>query len=606
MKKILLLILILCPFFAMAQPSNDQQLAVQYFQAGEYDKAVLYYEKLYNKNQADFYYNYYVKCLIELKQYMDAEKIIRKQQRKNPGNLKYYVDLGELYKVQDDPAKAKKEFDNAIKDLTAETQQVQNLANAFRDKGELDYALAAYEKGDRLTGGVLKYRMQKAELYNMKGLTEQMVEEYLSLIDDNPNNITNVENQLSFAVNFEDPENPRIEVLRVALLKRIQKHPDNSSYTELLIWFFQQKGDLASAFNQIKAIDKRQKKDGYELLDFGRLCKSNEDYDLAAKCFDYIITEKGKSSPYYLEAKIEMVDVLSRKVLDRRIYDQNDLLTLEKLYNETLLELGKSSSTVGLIRGLAKVKAYHLHDSQAAITLLYEALNLPGISLMTEAEIKLEMADVLLMQGNIWDASLYYSQVEKAFKHEPIGHEAKLRNAKISFYTGDFSWAQAQLDVLKASTSKLISNDAMQLSLLITDNLGMDSLPDAMKLYAEADLLVYQNRFDEALKKLDTLNGKFPWHGLADESRFLRYRMFMQQRDYEHAAEELQFIIDNFSQDILGDDALFRMAELEQYYFNQPEKAAELYKKLMFDHPGSLYVVEARKRFRTLRGEKIN
>ncbi|MBX7093670.1 MAG: tetratricopeptide repeat protein [Flavobacteriales bacterium] len=606
MKKILLLILILCPFFAMAQPSNDQQLAVQYFQAGEYDKAVLYYEKLYNKNQADFYYNYYVKCLIELKQYKDAEKIIRKQQRKNPGNLKYYVDLGELYKVQDDPAKAKKEFDNAIKDLTAETQQVQNLANAFRDKGELDYALAAYEKGDRLTGGVLKYRMQKAELYNMKGLTEQMVEEYLSLIDDNPNNITNVENQLSFAVNFEDPENPRIEVLRVALLKRIQKHPDNSSYTELLIWFFQQKGDLASAFNQIKAIDKRQKKDGYELLDFGRLCKSNEDYDLAAKCFDYIITEKGKSSPYYLEAKIEMVDVLSRKVLDRRIYDQNDLLTLEKLYNETLLELGKSSSTVGLIRGLAKVKAYHLHDSQAAITLLYEALNLPGISLMTEAEIKLEMADVLLMQGNIWDASLYYSQVEKAFKHEPIGHEAKLRNAKISFYTGDFSWAQAQLDVLKASTSKLISNDAMQLSLLITDNLGMDSLPDAMKLYAEADLLVYQNRFDEALKKLDTLNGKFPWHGLADESRFLRYRMFMQQRDYEHAAEELQFIIDNFSQDILGDDALFRMAELEQYYFNQPEKAAELYKKLMFDHPGSLYVVEARKRFRTLRGEKIN
>jgi TolA-binding protein len=196
--------------------------------------------------------------------------------------------------------------------------------------------------------------------------------------------------------------------------------------------------------------------------------------------------------------------------------------------------------------------------------------------------------------------------VEKDFKHDPIGHEAKFRNARIYYYTGDFEWAQAQLDVLKASTSKLISNDAMKLSLLITDNLGLDSIPDALELFAKADLLVFRNKITEAERTLDTLNKNFPWHGLADESHYLRYRMAMQQRQYDSAAVQLQIIIDQYGSDILGDDAVFKLAELYQYYFKDENKAAELYKKILFDYPGSLYVIEARKRFRQIRGDSVN
>ena len=38
----------------------------------------------------------------------------------------------------------------------------------------------------------------------------------------------------------------------------------------------------------------------------------------------------------------------------------------------------------------------------------------------------------------------------------------------------------------------------------------------------------------------------------------------------------------------------------------QPSKAADLYKQLLVDFPGSLYVVEARKRFRNIRGDEPN
>lgn len=593
--------------FLSAQPTNDQQLAAHYFQEGEYDKAAMYYQKLYDKKATSFYYGYLLKCLIEIKEYKEAEKLIKKHMKTEPGNAKFYIDLGELYKITGEEQKSKKEFDNAIKEITGDYQQALTIGYAFREKAEYDYALKTYEQAEKLSNGYLDFSQQKGEVFGMKGDIKGMLEQYLIKLDKSPKVIAVVQSLLSTAVNFDEPNNARVEMLRTEILKRVQKNPDDEVYNEMLIWFFQSKGDYNSAFVQVKAYDKRKKDDeGRTMFNFGRSCKENDQPDIAIKCFEYLITEKGKDNPHYLDSKIELVEVLSKKVVNRGIYEQADLLLLEKNYTETLTELKKSPSTVNLMRGLAKLQAFYLHKPQAAEEILLEVVNMPGISNITQGETKLELADVLLMQGKVWDASLYYYQVDLAFKQDILGQEAKFRNAKISFYTGDFNWAQAQLDVLKTSTSKFISNDAMQLSLLITDNLGLDSMVEAMKLYAEADLLVFQNRYDEAIQKLDTLNGRHPWHSLKDESHYVRYKIAMKRQQYELAAAELQIILDNDPFDILADDALFNLAELNHYYFKNTEKASELYKKLMFDFPGSSYVVESRKRFRQLRGEDVN
>ncbi len=603
----LCILLLASGYTATAQPASDPQLAAHYFQSGDYEKALLYYEKLYNRTPSETYYHYYFRCLLELKQYREAEKLVKKAQRRDPQNLRYFVDMGDLYQHQGEVNKAKKEYDNALKALSGSHTQVIELADAFASRNEFDYALKTYERGDKLAGFPL-FGEHRAEVYILKGDYPGAFTEFFSLLHDDriSPNLSRIENRLAAVLKFDREDDPQVELFRTELLKRIQKHPNNEYYYELLIWFFQQKSDFTAAFNQVKAIDKRKREDGLRVFNFGMLCLSNENYDIAAQAFEYVVREKGSTGTYYLDSKIKLVEVLSEKVIQRGIYEEADLLALEKNYLETLQELGKHNATVPLMRGLARVRAFYLHDTQSAEEMLEEAIRIPGLNALTLAECKMDLGDILLLQSDIWDASLYYSQVEKAFKHEPIGHEAKFRNARISFYTGDFEWARAQLDVLKASTSKLISNDAMQLSLLITDNLAYDSIPEALRMYSQADLLAYQNRFTEAEAKLDTLNKRFPWHALQDESHYLRYRIAFKQRDYEKAAKELQIIADQFSRDILADDALYYLGELWQFYFKDEEKAAEYYKKLMFDHPGSLYVVEARKRYRRMRGENIN
>jgi tetratricopeptide (TPR) repeat protein len=300
---------------------------------------------------------------------------------------------------------------------------------------------------------------------------------------------------------------------------------------------------------------------------------------------------------------MELVDVLFKKVVSRGIYEQPDLLSLQKNYSDVLDELGKNAQTVSLVKGLAKIEAFYLHEPDSAILLLEEAITYPGLLLKTQAELKLDLADVLLLSGDVWEASLYYSQVEKSFKNDVIGHDAKFRNAKISYYTGDFNWAKAQLDVLKQSTSKLIANDALQLSLLISDNLTVDSLVAPLQMYSRADLMLFRNDTKGAVKTLDTLAMIYSWHSLADEIHYMRFKIAKQEHDFEKAVKELNIVADDFSYDILADDALFNLAEIYQYYYKDENKAAEYYKKILFDHPGSLYVIEARKRFRAIRGE---
>ena len=235
-----------------------------------------------------------------------------------------------------------------------------------------------------------------------------------------------------------------------------------------------------------------------------------------------------------------------------------------------------------------------------------ESISVQRLRKHVQADLKLELADILLSTGNIWEASLRYSQVEKQFKYDVIGQEAKFRNAKIAYYTGDFKWAQAQLDVLKGATSKLISNDAMNLSILISDALSIDTNITPLMIFARADLLIFQNKNDQAIVTLDSIHSLFPNHALADDIIYRKGIIHMKYFRYEQAAELFRNIVVNFGFDILGDDALYKLALLNEIQFKNLDKAKELYQQLMESYPGSLYVVDARKRFRKLRGDKLN
>ncbi len=582
---------------------TDMELADYYYNQGMFEQAKLYYEKIYKTNKTAKVFNNYLNTLIELREFEEAEKMAKKKIKDDAKDGVGYVKLGELYKKFNKPEEAKEQFSEAVKKVEPTRSNIQRLANEFSMINEYEFALQVYEKGRTQSKDGYNFTYEVANMKGNLGDHVGMTEAFLDLIAEEPHYLQTVQNSFNRLLNLEENKE-NVDMLKTALLRRAQKSPEQTIYAEMLVWLFMQKKDFASALIQATALDKRLNEDGNRLINLAQLAMNNDDFETAKKGYQCVI-EKGPASPYYITARIEKLQVMQAEVSKKPGADSL-YIQLEKDYKAALDDVGRTFETAVLMKELAHIEAFHLRKTKEAITLLQEAIALPGLFNKTQATCKLELGDVQVFDGNVWDASLLFSQVELDFKDDILGNEAKFRNARISYYTGDFEWAQGQLDALKASTSKLISNDAIDLSLLITDNFNMDTTTAPMMMYARADLLAYQNRFQECMTTLDSILTEYPSHSLTDEIKMLKASMYMKQGQYERARELYQNVVELHFADITADDALFKLAEMHEYIYNDKAKAMELYEKLITDFPGSLYVVEARKHFRALRGDELN
>ncbi len=582
---------------------GDIELAEYYYRNGEYEQARLYYEKIWKSDKSNRIYESYLGTLVALGDLPVAEDLIKKKLKSKGDNSVVYIDLGSLYLQFDRPEDANKQFDEALKELQPGRSQAIRLANAFIKLNLFDYALAAYERGQKITKDGYPFHFEIANVQGMMGQHEAMVNSFIELLVVSPNYIQTVQNSLTRTLNPIENEASG-EMLRTKLLQATQKYPNEAIFSEMLIWLFNQRKEFYAALTHAKALDQRFNENGLRLMEIGNMARRNEDWDAAAAAYAYVVS-KGPSSEYFVSARSEMLRAKLASLTASILPEQAEFSALANDYEQALLDLGKVANTAGMMKELAHIYAFHLQEPKRATEILEEAIALPGIYNQLQAQCKLELADILLLDGDIWEASLLYSQVELTYKEDVLGAEAKFRNARISYFTGDFDWAQAQLDVLKASTTKLISNDAIDLSLLITDNYNMDTTTVPMRLFAEADLLSYQNRWQEANVKLDSILTVFPGHTLKDEILMMKARMFLARGEYSTAELHLNEIMEVHFTDILADDALFMLAELQERVYENTEKAMELYKQLMADYPGSLFVVESRKRFRELRGDQL-
>ena len=586
--------------------SNDLRtvvaLAKQAKNNGENEKAITYYEELVKQSSSDAYYYDLLELYLAEKDFNSAEKMVRKRIRQYPQRAEFLVDQGHIYSVQELEKESGKSFDKAVQLALKDNWTTRPAANQFNKYKYYTYSEEIYLKARRYFRNDRLYQFELANTYGWLGKTDEMMEEYLSILGGNRSYLQTIQNLLSRLLN-QDPDGVQKAKLKEILLRRIQKEPNEEVYSEMLIWLYIQDKNFTGAFIQAKALDRKNGEEGRRVFDLGTLALLNDELSTAEKSFNYVI--ELKDSPYYFQSKMRLVEVLKEKIIGNKNYTKADLTSLENAYQSTIKELGKSELTTILMSGLAELNGYYLDSVQNGITILTELINLQGISNFDKAEAKIELADLYLLNDEIWEASLLYSQVEKEFKYDRLGEVAKYKNAKIAFYTGDFYWAQAQLDVLKGSTSKLISNDAMDLSLLITDNVGRDSIIEPLQMFAVADLLIFKKDFEKATVLLDSIPKFFPFTTLQDDILFAKYKMSVQVSDYQKAAVFLRELIAGYAEDLLGDDALFALAKLEEEEFNNKEKAMELYKSLLTTYPSSLFVVEARKRFRALRGDKI-
>lgn len=602
MKFLIGLVFIFVSLLSFSQGETDQQLAQHYYSNGDFEKAKLYYVKIFDKDPSKFNFNRYYECLIQTGDKKEAEKILKKQSAANKYDLEYKVLLGQFYEENNEPEKAQKIYDGLINDLEADPNSIVSLFNAFKAKGRNDLALQAIEKGRKLLKTAYPLHFQFAEVYGAMGQTEKMIGEYLDLLDFHSSYSVTIQTVLARQIDFSATDSKEYEILKGALLERIQKKPNEPVYSEMLIWLFIQSRNFNGALVQAQALDKRLNEEGRRVLELGRMSVENKEYEVARKSFKYV-TSLGDDKLYYYQAENALLNTRFLEVTTNRNYSQEELATTITEYKNTVARVGKKRSSIPLIIEMSHIQAFYANESKEAIVNLTEALNIPGITDMQKAELKMLLADIHVLHGDIWEAALFYMQVENDFKFEPIGHEAKFKNARIFYYDGEFDFAQSQLSVLKESTSKLIANDALKLSLLITDNFGLDSNYRAMMWFASGDLLVEQHRYEEAFQLFDSIIATFPYHSLGDEIMLVKSKAMQLQGNWNKAISYLEELLKYHKEDILADDALFQLADIYENHLNDKEKAAEYYKILLFDYKGSLYSEEARKRFRALRGE---
>lgn len=581
--------------------AQEAELGMEYMKAGEYEKAKSVFQKLLkNKDILKVIHKPYLQTLIRLREFGEAERFVKRQIKNFDGNVKYITDYARLLEIADKKEEAQKQYSIAMDKVKSDDVTMMELVNEFSENQQFDLAVQMIEKAREDAKSPDKFAVQLAKLYRIQGKTPQMIEEYLKfgLLTDNREMAQSI-------LQDELKDEKEIEQLEKILYTNVQKYPEQSYYSEILIWHLIQKKEFFKAFVQARALDRRYRKEGVQVTDLGFLAQQNKDYVNSGKIFEYLVKEYPRNQNYPLWRRML---INAKEEVIKSVYPINtsDIRLLITEYSKMLAELGTNQKTLEAVKNKGLLYAFYLNEKDTAIVVLENAIKLANGDQQFIDRCKLDLGDIYVLKSEPWEATLLYSQVEKSEKDSPLGYDAKLRNAKLAYFRGDFELSKEVLDILKQATTREIANDAMELSLLIMENTGADSTEKAMKAYSNVELLLFQHRNEEAIASLNSMEKTFKGDPLEDEIIYLRAMTFLKQGDTEKGVKDLEKIIQKFPIELKGDDATYNLAKIYQEKLNQPTKAMKLYQELLTKYPGSIYGADARKRFRNLRGDTIN
>ncbi len=602
MKRIILTLIYIIGFYTAAN-AQLSKLAANYFNNGEYEKAAPLYKKLYiENNYNDMYFVYYYKSLMFDERYEEAIDAIKDQLKTKPDKIYLLVHEGYLYEKLNKPEKANKLYEKAIRKIGSNKIQIIKLANAFKEYSYYDYAKKAYEAGVEKVDDNILFLMYLGEIYALQNDYNNMIDYYIAYLkkSDNKYSGQNIKSKLSKSLSRD-----KMTLLRNKLVENIQENPDNISMIDVLSWVYLQLGEYEKARRQIIAIDRRFGENGSRVFKFAQDAYKAEQYATAAKSYQYIIENKRRNNPYLMQSIRRYLNITSEILVKDTATTHEDFLDIEKQYNKFIEDYGIGDQTADLVIELAKLEAFNLHNIDKGINTLKDLIKRNYINKNYRAKAKIVLGDLYMLKGEIWESSLLYSQVDKDFKEGELGELARYKNAKLYYYNGDFEWAQIIFDILKPATSKLISNDAIESSVFITEAIGEDSVTAPLQMYAKSELLIYQNKFDKAISTLDSINFLFPKNNLEDDIWYLKAHIFKKQKRYELAKKMYEQIIEKYPDELRADNAIFELAELYENAFGDVNSAKVLYEKLFLDYDSSTLAVEARKKYRQLSGENV-
>lgn len=591
--------LLFISYFVLLNSSFTQEdfLAKQYFQDGDFEKAVVFYENLVKKNsRRTDYSEALVACYQQLERYQDAEAFLQKKISQTYVFPTFFIELGYNYALQNQAEKSSEFYQKAIRKIEENPNFGYSIGYRFQKYALLDEAVEAFTKAMAVKPD-LNYNFQLARIYGEQGEIEKMYQSYLQLIYEGKSSRSNVLRNINDFIS-ENPNNENNVKLRKTLLANAQKNPD-VLWNELLSWLFIQQNQFKQAFAQEKAIYKRSEGSNLDRIrNLGEITQENDDLETAVNIFEYMVANANQPN-VKLDAQLSLIDIELLSATGKK------LDVVEKKFEALLEEYGYQNNLLQLQIAYANFLTFKKERPNPAIAILKNTLDEP-LGRFGMAYIKMALAEILVFDQRFNEALIYFTQVQKSLKNDVLGQDARYKVAQTSFYKGDFDWALTQLKVLRSSTSQLIANDAMQLSLLISDNSLEDSTQTALKKYARADLLAYQKKTQQAVDVFEDILQNHKGEKIEDEALLRQAELLEVQGRYEAAEFNYVKIIEFYSQDILADDALFALGKLYEKHLNAPEKAKPQYEKIIYNYQDSYYFPQARKNFRRLRGDSIN
>ena len=617
--------------FAAKAQESEIRIANEYFLKGEKEKAFSMYQSLSkNIDNVPFIHNNYLSLLLDMAKFKEAEDYVEKVLRKVDDRVSYRVDLGLVYIRAGDIPKADKYFKMLVKTALPDVYRTKSISDYLSAHNLPDYAVWTLQELRQSLGNPTAFTLEMANLYRMQRKRDEMVQEYLNYVTQSPSNLNYVKNLLQLFLNKPD----ELESLERMLYDKVQQFPDSEVFSDLLIWVNLQQKNFYGAFIQSRAYDKRFRKETSKTLEIAQIALNNKDYESADKSFSYVIKEFANTDNY-LPARLGLIRAREAKVKRSFPVNSDSVRYLTKEYQSFINRYPDNANSYEASLNEALLHAYYMDEKDSAVNKLIVLVNHPRVAAYLKAKAKLELGDIYLLKDEPWEATLFYSQVEKNQRDAPLGYEAKLRNAKLSYYKGDFRLAQEHLDILKQATTREIANDAMELSMRIKENTAFDSTGAALKEYAAIELLLVQNKNDEALQRLKTFttSGKVKMSkeeaflrklkpkdkvvddsvwveiesqistAIKDDVYWLEANLRMKRGEFDQSIILLERIINEFGTDILADDAYFTEGDIYERYLKSKDKAMEIYRTFLDKYPGSVYAAEARKRYRTLRGD---
>lgn len=595
MKSVIFLVLA-CLSFLSTTSGQDARLAEQYFRDGEFEKSAAMYKSMYGKNPNYNYLEKYTQSLSYLGRKDEAQKVITEAYKRSPHDLYttilYAVQMEDMGEIE----KANSAYETILNRPVKSVNEIFNIASRLRVNNKIEMALKIYEKGLEQFDRNPEIAYSAAFLYREVDETEKMITCLLDGMNNNKQRMVGIQSFIQRYLSEED-----LETVKNQLLERIQDSPSSTEYTEMLSWVFIQEKNIAGALRQYIALDRRLSLDGTSVYEMGNLAYREGDYKSALSAYNYITQNRAENQGVYFSARVDELEVMKTMITESAKPSAFEIDSLRNKYNVFLTDFGKNPGTVRVLGSFADFEGNVANNPQKGIELYNELLGIKGMNKYVEANAKLNLGDLYFVIGEKWEATLLYAQLDKSFRDEMLGQEARYRMARLSYYDGDFEWAKEQFDILKVATSRLISNDAIDKVVFINDNLNLDTTPVPMMLFAEGELLVARKLYDEAIQKFQQITEEYPDHGLTDDILYAKAQIAKQRKDYVLAEKYLLEIVNNFSTDIKGDDAIFELAELYETKLDRIDDALKLYEKLFLEFESSIYSVEARKKYRELR-----